>query len=62
MEALRATAVPLPGKVILHGKVPSVNPYKNKGMTEGTLLCLINLAGELRYFQRAAFSYVSATL
>jgi hypothetical protein len=31
MVALRAPAVPLPGKNILHQKVIYVNPYSSKG-------------------------------
>jgi len=38
--ALRATAVPHPGKKILQRKVHSVNPYSRKGMTEWTFHCV----------------------
>jgi hypothetical protein len=51
-DALRATAVPLPGKNILHKKVQNVNPYSGKGMTFWTSFCLTLVPGELRYFQR----------
>jgi hypothetical protein len=47
-EALRASAVPLPGKKILQQKVRSVNPYRHKGMTERTVCCSKSVAGKLR--------------
>jgi hypothetical protein len=47
-EALRASAVPLPGKKILQPKVGSVNPYRHKGMTEPTVGCSKSVAGKLR--------------
>jgi len=39
MVALRASAVPHPGKNILHAKVRFVNPYSGKGMTKRTFTC-----------------------
>jgi hypothetical protein len=48
VEALRASAVPLPGKKILQPKVRSVNPYRHKGMTERTVGCSKSVAGKLR--------------
>jgi len=57
MVALRASAVPLPGKKILQHKVGFVNPYRHKGMTKPTLCCLNLSPGELRYFHRASCRY-----
>ena len=45
-----APAVPLPGKNILHAKVPSVNPYSGKGITEGTFYAFTFGAGGAALF------------
>jgi hypothetical protein len=56
-EALRASAVPLPGKKILQREDPFVNTYSGKCMTKGSSHCFNSLAGKLRYFHKLSSLY-----
>jgi hypothetical protein len=53
MEALRASAVPHPGKNILHGKVCFVNPYSGKGMDKTDCSVFQRCAGVASLFPKA---------